>query len=195
MITFASALRRDRHEGRGGAHRLASFGFRRVLIVNSGICALFLALARALRTSTPVAVIIALLLVGGFFRSLQFTSINAIAYAEVVPARMSRATTLASVGQQLSISTGVAVGALAVEAAVHLQEPCGDHGRRLPRRFPAGRRDLGDLRLHLRAAAARMPASEMAGRVAADRVSGTCRTPELTLLLHRRQENWPRIWS
>ena len=40
---------------------------------------------------------VALLLVGGFFRSLQFTSINTIAYAEVEPARVSRATALVSV--------------------------------------------------------------------------------------------------
>ena len=60
-----------------------------------------------------------LLLVGGFFRSLQFTSINTIAYAEIEPPRVSRATSLVSVGQQLSISAGVAVGALAVELAQH----------------------------------------------------------------------------
>ena len=61
---------------------------------------------------------IAILLVGGFFRSLEFTAINAIAYAEIEPRRMSRATALASSAQQLSISTGVAVGALMVEASL-----------------------------------------------------------------------------
>ena len=64
---------------------------------------------------------VALLLVGGFFRSLQFTSINTIAYAEVEPARMSRATALLSVAQQLSVSTGVALGALAVELTVYFR--------------------------------------------------------------------------
>lgn len=57
----------------------------------------------------------ALLLVGGFFRSLQFTCINTLAYAEVETARVSRATSLVSVAQQLAISAGVALGALAVE--------------------------------------------------------------------------------
>ena len=56
-----------------------------------------------------------LLIVGGFFRSLQFTAINTIGYAEVDMARMSRATTLASVTQQLAMSAGVAVGAFSVE--------------------------------------------------------------------------------
>jgi hypothetical protein len=58
---------------------------------------------------------IAILMLGGFFRSLQFTSVNALAYAEVPVARMSRATALAAVGQQVSLATGVAVGALTVE--------------------------------------------------------------------------------
>ena len=65
---------------------------------------------------------VGLLLVGGFFRSLQFTSINTIAYAEVDPAQMSRATTLVSVGQQLAISAGVAVGAFSVETTMLLRQ-------------------------------------------------------------------------
>jgi hypothetical protein len=56
--------------------------------------------------------------VGGFFRSLQFTAINTVAYAEVEPAQMSRATTLVSVAQQLSVSAGVAIGAFSVEATM-----------------------------------------------------------------------------
>ena len=58
---------------------------------------------------------IAILLSGGFFRSLQFTSINTIAYAEIEPPKMSRATAMVAAAQQLSLSTGVAVGALVVE--------------------------------------------------------------------------------
>ncbi len=57
-------------------------------------------------------------MVGGFFRSLQFTAINTVAYAEVEPAQMSRATTLVSVNQQLAISAGVAVGAFSVESTM-----------------------------------------------------------------------------
>jgi len=66
-------------------------------------CALFTA-------STPVVVMLAVLFAGGFFRSLQFTSAMTIGYAEVEPRRMSRATSLAAVSQQLSVSTGVALG-------------------------------------------------------------------------------------
>jgi hypothetical protein len=57
----------------------------------------------------------AVLVIGGFFRSLEFTSINTIAYAEIDKRRMSRATSLVSVAQQLSMSTGIAVGALVVD--------------------------------------------------------------------------------
>jgi predicted MFS family arabinose efflux permease len=64
---------------------------------------------------------VAVLLVGGLFRSLQFTSVNTIAFAEVDPRRMSRATSLVSVAQQLSISTGVAVGALVVETVLRFK--------------------------------------------------------------------------
>jgi predicted MFS family arabinose efflux permease len=64
---------------------------------------------------------IAILLSGGFFRSLQFTSINTIAYAEIPPEKMSRATTMVAVAQQLSLSTGVAAGALVVEITLRLK--------------------------------------------------------------------------
>jgi hypothetical protein len=59
--------------------------------------------------------IVGLLIVGGFFRSLEFTSLNTIAYADVDNRRMSRATSLVAVSQQVSISVGVAIGAFAVD--------------------------------------------------------------------------------
>ena len=64
---------------------------------------------------------IAIVLSGGFFRSLQFTAINTIAYAEIEPAKMSRATVMVAAAQQLSLSTGVAVGALVVELTLRLK--------------------------------------------------------------------------
>jgi EmrB/QacA subfamily drug resistance transporter len=119
-ITFATAL------GAMGmkwatAKILRRFGFRTILVFNSLISAAFLAVCAAFTAATPVAVMMGLLLVGGFFRSLQFTSINTIAYAEVEHARVSRATSLVSVAQQLAVSTGVAAGALAVELTEHLR--------------------------------------------------------------------------
>jgi hypothetical protein len=68
---------------------------------------------------TPHGLILLVLLVGGFFKSLQFTSINTLAYADIEPRAMSAATSFASVAQQLSMSAGVAVGALVLEIERH----------------------------------------------------------------------------
>ena len=93
------------------------FGFRTILILNVPISAAFLAATGFFTATTAHAVIIATLLVGGFFRSLEFTAINAMAYADIEPRDMSRATSFASVMQQLALSLGVAFGALILQAA------------------------------------------------------------------------------
>jgi EmrB/QacA subfamily drug resistance transporter len=100
---------------------LKRLGYRNVLLYNSFISAAFLAACATFVPGIPFAVMIAVLLVGGFFRSLQFTSINTLAYAEVEPPLMSRATSMTAAAQQLSLSTGVAVGALVVEFMLRLQ--------------------------------------------------------------------------
>ncbi|WP_434615380.1 DHA2 family efflux MFS transporter permease subunit [Azospirillum sp. B2RO_4] len=90
---------------------LRRFGFRLVLTLNSLVSGAILAGYGAFRPDTPHLVILGALLLGGFFRSLQFTGMNTLSYAEVPQAMTSRANTLASVMQQLSLSLGVAVGA------------------------------------------------------------------------------------
>ena len=62
-----------------------------------------------------------MLLFGGFLRSLQFTSLSAITYAEIEPRQVGSATGMASVGQQVSVSFGVAVGAMVVELSEGLR--------------------------------------------------------------------------
>jgi MFS family permease len=99
---------------------LKRFGYRPVLVYNSLISAVFLGACALFSLGVPFSIMIAILLAGGFFRSLQFTAINTIAYAEIEPPLMSRATTLTSVAQQLAISTGVAIGALVVEITLLL---------------------------------------------------------------------------
>jgi EmrB/QacA subfamily drug resistance transporter len=94
------------------------YGFRNVLSINAVLAGLFIAACALFSVGVPFSVMIAILLVGGFFRSLQFTAINALAYAEVSRQRMSRATTLSAVGQQVSLAAGVAIGALTVETVV-----------------------------------------------------------------------------
>ena len=97
---------------------LARFGFRRVLLVNSVISAVFLGVCALFRPSTPYVVMGLVLLVGGFFRSLQFTALNALAYADVEQERMSRASSLASMIQQLSQSIGVGLAAILLHATL-----------------------------------------------------------------------------
>ena len=100
---------------------LNRFGYRNVLLYNALISSAFLAACATFVPGMPYAVMIAILLSGGFFRSLQFTSINTIAYAEIEPPKMSRATAMVAAAQQLSLSTGVAVGALIVELTLRLK--------------------------------------------------------------------------
>ena len=110
LVTFASAV------GAMGMKTLAAriikaFGFRNMMTVNAVVSSAFLAACALFTISTPLMLIFTILVVGGFFRSLQFTAINTVAYAEVEAPQMSRATTLVSVNQQLAVSAGVAVGA------------------------------------------------------------------------------------
>jgi EmrB/QacA subfamily drug resistance transporter len=110
MTTFAAAM--GALTMKFGAERLINrFGFRRTLIWNAFISAFFLAACMFFTPSTPVWLIFAVLLVGGFFRSLTFTAVNTIAYAELEPRRMSRATAFAAVAQQLSLSIGIGLAA------------------------------------------------------------------------------------
>ncbi len=120
LITFASAAGAMGMK-MAAATMLKRFGFRTILMFNAILSSAFLASCALFKDTTPALVMFGVLLIGGFFRSLQFTSINTIAYAEVEQSRVSRATALVSVGQQLSLSAGVALGALAVDltAAYH----------------------------------------------------------------------------
>ena len=93
---------------------LRRIGFRRVLLVNALVSGGVLASYGSFSPETPHALILAALLLGGFFRSLQFTGLNSLAYAEVPQALTSRANTLSNVMQQLALSLGVAVGATAL---------------------------------------------------------------------------------
>ena len=75
-------------------HALRLFGFRDTLVWNGVISAVMIALCAAFRPTWPAAAIYAALLIGGFFRSLQFTAYNTLAYGDVPRSRMSSATSL-----------------------------------------------------------------------------------------------------
>jgi EmrB/QacA subfamily drug resistance transporter len=98
---------------------LRRFGFRRILIVNGIITAASMALCALLSPSTATILIIAILFFHGASRSMEFTCLTTLAYAEVPPARMSRANGFLSAVMQLSMGMGVAVGAVTLRLVAH----------------------------------------------------------------------------
>jgi EmrB/QacA subfamily drug resistance transporter len=97
------------------------FGFHKVLVANAVISALFIAAPAFFTAATPISLMLLVLFIGGFFRSLQFTCINAISYAEIDQPEMSQATSFASAFQQLALSLGVTVGAAILQLSLTLR--------------------------------------------------------------------------
>lgn len=106
-----------------GPRILRRTGFRALMVWNALLASAFLAVNGFYTAQTPHWIMVILLFVGGCSRSIQFTCVNAIAYADLESKEMSAATSLASVCQQLSLSLGVTLGALALEGNA------GFHGR------------------------------------------------------------------
>lgn len=114
MITFSGALGALLMKF-AARPLLRRFGFRQVLTFNALICSAMLGLYALFTPETPHVVIGLVLLAGGFFRSLQFTCLNASAFADVDEKSMSGATAMVAVAQQLFLSTGVALAAFILE--------------------------------------------------------------------------------
>ena len=92
---------------------LARFGYRAVLVSNTAILGLLIALFATIGVGTPVWLMVALAFCFGFFSSLQYTSMNTLVYADVTEEQASSASSIASTMQQMSISFGVATASLA----------------------------------------------------------------------------------
>jgi EmrB/QacA subfamily drug resistance transporter len=90
---------------------LARFGFKPVLTVNAVIVAVTFMGYAMFTATTPHWLIYGVLLAGGFFRSLQFTSLNGVAFADIDTPQMSRASTMSTMGQQLAQTMGNCVAA------------------------------------------------------------------------------------
>ncbi len=99
---------------------LARFGFRDVLTWNGFIAASMMGAYATFQPSWPSLVMNVIIFITGFFRSLQFTAFNTLAYGEIPRARMSAATTLYTTMQQLSLTLGIVTGASILELSTML---------------------------------------------------------------------------
>lgn len=91
---------------------LARFGYRAVLVFNTVMLGVLILLFATIGAATPLWLMVAQLFAFGFFSSLQYTSMNTLVYADVSGAAAGDASTIASTGQQLSLSFAVAVASL-----------------------------------------------------------------------------------
>lgn len=92
---------------------LRGFGFRRVLVVNGLLNAGAIAVIAAFTPGMPLWLACAVLFLGGMTRSMQFTALNSIAFADVPQRDVTSANTLFSTAFQLAMGLGVALGAIA----------------------------------------------------------------------------------
>jgi EmrB/QacA subfamily drug resistance transporter len=111
---------------------LARFGYRAVLVANTLMLGLLIALFATIDAAPAVWLIVLQAFAYGFFQSLHFTSVNTLVYADVSEEAASGASTIASTAQQLSMSFGVAtaslVAAIFVPDRFHTTAPQMIHG-------------------------------------------------------------------
>ncbi len=115
LITFVSAI------GALSVKSLAAgilrrAGFRTVTIATAIIGAAFLAANALFTPTTPYLLILAVLLMGGFVRSLFFSSANTLIFADIDDRQASQATAIAATIQQMSVALGVAFAGGLLEA-------------------------------------------------------------------------------
>ncbi len=100
---------------------LGRFGFRRTLVVNAAVAGAAIAIYGAFSPGTPVWLIWFIVLAGGIFPSLQFTGLNSLAYADIPSKDIGRATSLASVIQQVSLGLGVTIAGIVLQVSHRIQ--------------------------------------------------------------------------
>lgn len=91
---------------------LRRFGFRTVLLANTLVNAGAIAACAAITAATPVALTAGLLMIAGAARSMQFTALNTLAFAELPPHETGSANTLFNMAFQLAVGMGIALGAI-----------------------------------------------------------------------------------
>ncbi|MBV8041958.1 MFS transporter [Pluralibacter sp.] len=97
-------------------------GFRKLLLVNGMLNVLALLACAWLTPSTPVWVTLLMLYLGGVFRSIQFTGVSTLAFADVPSEQMSYANTLFSTATQLAVGLGITLGAIGIRLGEKIAE-------------------------------------------------------------------------
>lgn len=93
-------------------------GFRRSLVINGILGTVGYGLCAAFRPDWPMPLVFVILVLSAFFMSFQFTAYNTIAYDEISKERMSSATSFYTTFQQLMLSLGICIGALALHGSM-----------------------------------------------------------------------------
>jgi EmrB/QacA subfamily drug resistance transporter len=97
---------------------LARFGYRAVLISNTLIIGIMLLLFATIGLYTAAWAIVLMTFLYGAFTSLQFTSMNTLAYPDIADGETSMASSIFSTMQQMSISFGITCAGLATEVFI-----------------------------------------------------------------------------
>jgi len=94
---------------------LARYGHRRVLRVNTVVMGVLIMTFGLVGPGTPIPAILLLSFMQGLASSTQFTSMNSLVYADVSDDDASKASSIASTGQQLAWSFGVALASVVAQ--------------------------------------------------------------------------------
>jgi len=88
------------------------FGFRRILVVNGVLVTVSMLTFVFATPVVPIAIIIGFLIFAGLTRSLQFTALNTLAFADIHQESMSNASAMHAMVQQIAFALGIALGSV-----------------------------------------------------------------------------------
>lgn len=97
-------------------------GFKKLLLINGALNVLALLACALITPQTPVWVILLVLYLGGVFRSIQFTGVSTLAFADVPAQQMSYANTLFSTATQLAVGLGISLAAIGIRIGDKVSE-------------------------------------------------------------------------
>jgi len=104
---------------------IRGLGFKRLLLINGALNVVALLACAFLTPQTPVWLVMLILYLGGVFRSIQFTAVSTLAFADVPSAQMSYANTLFSTATQLAVGLGITLGAIGIRIGEKVSDALG----------------------------------------------------------------------